>query len=242
MKIKLTGTGSITSMQNCASCLINEEILIDCGNGIIKSLMKNSIDIYKINIVLITHLHADHFFDLPFIILLRSFRRVKEQLVIYGPKGLRKAIALLFEVGYADIEDWEEHLNNGNTLIMEYTELDVAVNKYRIKSYEVNHGNFKPAYGFTVSDEQSILGYSGDSGICLGVEEIVKKSDLAIMDCSFPQGVEAHMGVNDLERLLNQYDDKEIVATHMSSESRKLALSSNNERLIVLEDMFEIEI
>ena len=242
MKIKLTGTGSITAMQNCASCLINEEILLDCGNGIIKSLMRNNIDIYKINTVLITHLHADHFFDLPFIILLRSFRQERKQLVIYGPKGLEKAIATLFEIGYADIEDWKIHLDNGNTLIKEYAELNITAGKYKIKSYEVNHGDFKPAYGFTVSDGQSILGYSGDSSICSTVEEIVKKSDLAIMDCSFPEGTPAHMGVNDLEKLLDRYDDKEIVATHMSAESRKLALSSHNERLIVLEDMFEIEI
>ena len=39
MKIKLLGTGSIYSKYNCASELVDNKILIDVGQGILKQIL-----------------------------------------------------------------------------------------------------------------------------------------------------------------------------------------------------------
>ncbi len=239
MKIKLTGTGSITATQLAASALIDERLLIDCGNGLLKHLMSHDIDIYKIDTILITHLHADHFFDLPFIILLRSFTSVENDLMIYGPLGTKKAVYKLFEVGYSDIKDVDSYLDKGRTNIIEYTNTRIVDEHYLIKTYEVDHGEFSPAYGFTVSDGVVTIGYSGDSKRCENIDMIVQSSDISILDCSFVTGNKSHMGVNDIEDLIDEYD-KEIVVTHLSNESRQKALESKEDKLLVVEDMCEI--
>ena len=69
MKIELVGTGSIGAKQLSASTLINDEILVDVPNGIIKRLKQTGHDILKIKVILITHLHGDHFLDIPFFML-----------------------------------------------------------------------------------------------------------------------------------------------------------------------------
>ncbi len=239
MKIKLTGTGSITASESCASALIDEKILIDCGNGLLKHLMSHDIDIYKIDTILITHLHADHFFDLPFIILLRSFTSVENDLMIYGPLGTKQAIYKLFEVGYSEIKDVDKYLTGGRTNIIEYSNSRIVNEHYLIKAYEVDHGAFVPAYGFTVGDGVVTIGYSGDSKRCDNIDKIVQNSNLSVLDCSFVTGNKSHMGVNDIEELIDEYD-KEIVVTHLSNEARQKALESKEDKLLVVEDMCEI--
>lgn len=242
MKIKLTGTGAITAPQQSASCLIDGRLLVDCGNGLIKAMMNNDIDIYNIDTILITHMHADHFFDLPFIILLRSFKNMDNELKIYGPRNLTNSIDKLFEVGYADIKDWRQHLVSGKTIMEEFDNLDIEINNYHIKSHLVVHGEFAPAYGFTIDDGYSVLGYSGDSSYCSSIDEIIDMSDISILDCSFPKGNPSHMGLDNFLEILEKYEDKEIIATHMSQESRREALKIDSENLLILEDMVEVEI
>ena len=45
MKLKLVGTGAITGKERSACSLVDEKILIDCGNGIVKTLTEQGIDI-----------------------------------------------------------------------------------------------------------------------------------------------------------------------------------------------------
>ena len=68
---------------------------------------------------------------------------------------------------------------------------------------------------------------------------IVQSSDISILDCSFVTGNKSHMGVNDIENLIDEYD-KEIVVTHLSNEARQKALESKEDKLLVVEDMCEI--
>lgn len=64
-----------------------------------KELLKRKVRIFDIEVILITHLHGDHFFDLPYLILLRSFNEVTDSLKIYGPKTLRKVLKLYSRLG-----------------------------------------------------------------------------------------------------------------------------------------------
>ncbi len=75
MKLKIVGTGAITGKNRSASSLIDNKILVDCGNGLLKTLEEQGCNIYDIETILITHLHADHFFDIPFLVLLNSFNK-----------------------------------------------------------------------------------------------------------------------------------------------------------------------
>lgn len=85
MKIKMIGTGSIGATAFSSSVLINENILLDLGNGNVKHMKEFGVDPCKIKVVLISHLHGDHFSDLPFFLFNKFFNHHDEKTIVYCP-------------------------------------------------------------------------------------------------------------------------------------------------------------
>lgn len=72
----------------------NRLFLIDCGEGTQVQLRKNKIKFSKINHVLISHLHGDHFFGLIGLLSTFALLNRTNDLHIYGPKGIKEIICL----------------------------------------------------------------------------------------------------------------------------------------------------
>ncbi len=69
-------------------------ILIDCGEGTQLLLKRHKIKISKINIIVISHLHGDHYYGLIGLLsTLHLFGR-RKPLLVYGPPGLSDVLTL----------------------------------------------------------------------------------------------------------------------------------------------------
>ncbi|MGN1398896.1 MAG: MBL fold metallo-hydrolase [Erysipelotrichaceae bacterium] len=239
MKIKMIGTGSITSSRANSSVLIDDCSLIDCGNGIYKQLLKAQVNPFLITSVYISHLHADHFFDLPFLILNRSFINPDNELAIYGPRGITKALEQLFMIGYQ--KEMEPYTSNGRVVIEEFDSLSLRDHQYKVESVRVKHYDSAFAYGFNVSEKQKRVFIGCDSCLCSNVESNIAFCSLAILDCTFAKGNKAHMGVNDIQYLLREYE-RPIIVSHLSNESESLLSEITDDNLRLLDDLAEIEL
>jgi ribonuclease Z len=62
--------------------------LIDCGEGTQERLKPAGIRLFKINMILISHLHGDHVFGLPGLMSSLTHLGRTEKLSIYGPVGI----------------------------------------------------------------------------------------------------------------------------------------------------------
>lgn len=72
----------------------NYHFLIDCGEGTQLLLKKNKVRLSRIDHILISHLHGDHYFGLIGLIsTLHLFGRTKDLLLI-GPPGLKEIISI----------------------------------------------------------------------------------------------------------------------------------------------------
>ena len=105
MKVRLLGTGAIYSKYNCASELIDDKILVDVGNGVLKELRKINYDLKKLKMIIITHLHADHYADLPALILNLEVEEKLKPIYISGPKDLKENLIKLCHIYYQDFFD-----------------------------------------------------------------------------------------------------------------------------------------
>lgn len=78
----------------------NRFILIDCGEGTQFQLRKFNLKIQSIQIILISHLHGDHFFGLPGLLSTMHLLGRDKNLKIFGPEGLENCIRSQLEIGH----------------------------------------------------------------------------------------------------------------------------------------------
>lgn len=107
-EVTILGSGAAlpTSNRNPTSQYIqcnDRHILIDCGEGTQIQLRKNHVHIQKINHILISHLHGDHFFGLVGLLSSLHLLGRDKGLTIYGPEELEQIIRLQLEVGGAKL-------------------------------------------------------------------------------------------------------------------------------------------
>lgn len=237
MNIKLIGTGSIYTKYNSACTMINDEIIVDMPNGTLKQLLKKSYDVTKIHIILITHMHGDHTADLPFFLkhIFWILNR-KEKITIIGPIGIQKKIIELFRA--YNFENEEQIQKFFNIEFKEVLEEKLVISDYQIHSFEVIHGDERPALGYTIN---GLVGFTGDSGLCSGIENIFGNSKLVISDCSFMQGDCCHLGVDNLIYLCEKYQTK-VIPTHLRDNTREELLKVKLDYIQVVEDFYEFNL
>ena len=237
MKIKLIGTGSIGATQSSACTLIDNEILIDMPNGIVKRMKQMGVNVSKIKKVFITHLHGDHFLDIPFFMFEKFFSKSNDEVEIFCPPTTKEKVIQIFDMIFPG--DYENISKDINIKFNEFGQLNKyeILNNTFVTSYFVEHGNLKNSYGYIIEKEGKKLGFSGDSSLCKNIEEIVKNTDISILDTSLPEdGHNAHMGLNNIEFLCNKYKNKKIIATHMHDITRTKAKEKNIVNLIIPDD------
>jgi ribonuclease Z len=151
-KVTILGSGSAvpTSRRNPSAQLVecnSRYILIDCGEGTQMQIRKFGLKFQRIEYILISHMHGDHYFGLVGLLsTMHMFGRVKP-LKIYGPSGLKEI---------AEIQ-----LNNeGSKLAFElvFTSLETSVAgvvfedaKIRVRHFPLSHKI--PTNGFVIEEK-----------------------------------------------------------------------------------------
>ena len=74
------------------------DILVDCGEGTQMRLQQAGLSMGRCELVLITHLHGDHYFGLPGLLTSLALNGRTQPLRIVSPPGLRARIAPLLEL------------------------------------------------------------------------------------------------------------------------------------------------
>jgi ribonuclease Z len=99
-----TGAGVPSKERNVSSIALmllqeaNSVWLFDCGEATQHQILHTTIKPRKINKIFITHLHGDHIFGLPGLLSSRSFQGGDEELIIYGPSGIKEFVLTSLQV------------------------------------------------------------------------------------------------------------------------------------------------
>ena len=180
MRVTIIGAGAAYPGpgEACSGFLVQEEntsLLIDCGNGVLSNLQKyiNPADITDIYI---SHLHADHFFDLiPYRYFLYYGLRVardKRPHLHLPPDGkdvLEKVVSYFAET---------DTFFDDAFILSEYdAEKLIALADFSVIPVPVKH--YIASYGISISGKCRIA-YSSDSGECDGLQKLAKEADIFI--------------------------------------------------------------
>jgi ribonuclease Z len=69
-----------------------ERWLFDCGEGTQRQFLRSGLGLVDIDLILLTHLHGDHFLGLPGLIKTFGLRGRDRPLRVVGPRGLRELV------------------------------------------------------------------------------------------------------------------------------------------------------
>ena len=235
MKVRLLGTGAIYSKYNCSSELIDDKILVDVGNGVLKELRKINYDFTKLEMIIITHLHADHYADLPALILNLEVEENLKPIYIAGPKELKQNLIKLCHIYYqVFLDKFIEEKIKFIEILSETKSIDL-LNDYEIMVQKVNHCNIE-SYGYIINNK---IGITGDSCLCDQVLDIFENSKIVIADISMIKGTKYHMGIDDIETIRKTYKNK-IIATHLRDDTREELKKKCLKDVIIKEDGAEL--
>lgn len=117
-EVILPGTGGMIPLSErwLSTCHISHNgmnFLIDCGEGTQIALEEAGIKAGRIDVILITHFHADHIMGIPGLLLSMANKGKKSPLLIIGPKQVAEVVSSLcvvtpklpYEVRLMETED-----------------------------------------------------------------------------------------------------------------------------------------
>ena len=193
-------------------------LLIDCGASSLVAMKRFGVDPSLIDIILLSHLHGDHFGGLPFFILDAQYvSRRKKPLVVAGPPGLEARIHQATEVLYPGSYETERDF------ALEFVELedgtDTKVEPLVVTPYSVVHPSGAPAYALRVEYEDKVIAFSGDTQWTDALIRAAHKTDLFICECNFLEKSGGyHLDYQTLMEHRSELECQRLVLTHMNDE------------------------
>jgi ribonuclease BN (tRNA processing enzyme) len=193
--------------------------LIDCGATALVSLNKLAINRNAVDVIFISHFHADHVGGVPFFILEATHVLKRERpLTIAGPPGLRARFPELMESAFPGTKALQMRFP------LTLRELEIGrrntVGAVQVTPYQVLHDERAgPCLGFRFEAEGKVIGFSGDSEWTDALVNIGREADLFICEAYMrDKPVKTHMVLSALERRLNLIRPKRLILTHMSTD------------------------
>ena len=218
MKITFIGTGTMGCTTRCNTSVLIDDILFDIGMGTVKQIERLRIYTKQINYLVISHFHADHFLDIPNLLIGRKIRKETEnKLIIIGPKGIRRKTVELMNFTHADGNE-HKYDNIEEKYNIEFIELlneqTYCTEKFKITALSLKHGECTPVNGYILEKEQKVLSYACDTGFCDNYYKMCEKSNYMYSDVTGLKTTDMHMGLEDYKELYIKYPNCTFYAIH----------------------------
>lgn len=105
MKIYFLGTssGSPSLTRNVSATGVQFEkskqwLLVDCGEGTQHQILKSELSVYRLGVILITHMHGDHCYGLPGLIASMSLSNRQEAVHLVAPEAVINFVKMTLEM------------------------------------------------------------------------------------------------------------------------------------------------
>jgi len=221
MKLTIVGCGdAFGSGGRMNTCFWLEtakaSLVVDFGASSLVALKALKLDPNRIDGVVLSHLHGDHFGGLPLLLLDYQFLARRERpLLIAGPTGTRARLDALMEAFFPK--------STGSKWRFPWSVQEIApgapdeVLGHAIVTAEVRHQSGAPSTALRLSDGTKTFAYSGDTEWTDALLPIAREADLFICECyGFAGKLSGHLTWEILQPNLAALAAKRTMLTHMN--------------------------
>jgi ribonuclease BN (tRNA processing enzyme) len=199
----------------CSGYLLEADdtaVLLDCGNGVL-SRLQQYLPFWKLDAVILSHLHADHCADLAVMRygLEMAYNRGlrSEPLPLYAPA---EPAAEFERLPYKNAYKVEKIVEGGKLSLGPFSA------SFRFGVHAV------PSVGIRIDTAETSLVYSGDTEYHSGLEELARDARLFLCEANYLEadlkaGLPNHLSAGQAAQVADAAGVKELVLTHHHPES-----------------------
>ncbi|HVA05656.1 MAG TPA: MBL fold metallo-hydrolase [Acidimicrobiales bacterium] len=207
------------------SFVLDGSILVEPAPTALPHLRRCGFTVADMDVVVISHFHPDHTFGWPFFLLAAAedaeARGERRPMCIVGPPGVEEFLADMNELG--SIHNVQKYAYE--VMDLQFVEVDGSrqqAGNLLFRAVEVEHVPHLRCFGYLFDRDGHILGYSGDTRPCAGLDELAGAADALILECNgphaHPHDPVTHMDVAAVRALASRHPDLTIVLTHMGED------------------------
>lgn len=196
-------------------------ILMEAGPTTLCAMKRMNFAPADIDIVLISHLHGDHFGGLPFLILEYLWESPRTRpLIIAGPRHLEertwKLFNLMFPFSSGDIERLKRYLR----FVVLEPGCKTRVGRLQVDTIRTPHMKRDSSLALRFSLDGKIIVFSGDSGWTDDLIPFTAGADLFMCECTYYESTELdfHLNYPLLAEKRASFEVGRMVLTHIGRE------------------------
>lgn len=219
MQVQVLGCGEAFDQDLFNTSLLlrgSQTILLDCGYAMPPRIWQACPDINTIDVIYISHAHADHYFGLPAVLTRMSEeKREKPLIVISQPEVLQKIEATL-DLGYSGARAKFPfpleltRIEEGSPLLLDDVEFRAALTLHSVSNFAVR-----------VAMDNVTLCYSGDGLYTPASQILYTSADLLIHEAYNFEASPVHGDIPGVARLAEEARVKQLALTHVQRNIRR---------------------
>ena len=222
-RIQLLGTGDAFAaggrLQTCFHLRTSRtQALIDCGATSLAALRRHGLNPNDLDLILLSHLHGDHFGGLPFLLIsARLADRRRRALTIAGPPGVEARLKAAMEVFFPGSSGVPAPFR------LRFAELRPGrprrLRDLTVSVFEVSHPSGAPSHALRVRAEGRTITYTGDTEWTETLPRAARGADLLIAECyTYERSVRYHSNYKTWMARRDELGCRCILFTHMSED------------------------
>jgi ribonuclease BN (tRNA processing enzyme) len=203
------------------SFVMDESVLVEPAPTALPHLRRCGIPVEAIEVIVVSHFHADHCFGWPFLLQAAADGGGGRTIYVVGPPGIEAHLAQMNEAGAVGSVTERAHA----ALDLRFVEVDGTwqeAGPLHFRAVEVDHVPYLRCYGYLFDRGSQVVAYSGDTTPCDGLSELARTADVLVVECNgrhAPPGARSsHMDEDAIRALRAAHPDVQLILTHLGEQ------------------------
>ena len=209
----------------------HEKLLFDTGRGVAQRIYELRLPFSEINKIFITHLHYDHLVGLPDLLMSGWVFQREQPLEVWGPTGIDAHLKHLTASYDIDIQSRLAYTKLSPEGIRHHAHQLTEGTVYergelKVIAFRVDHGMFKPAWGYRVNYGKRAVVISGDTRYSRNLVKYARGADLLIHEVA---SVSNHLRTHNprLEKVLDYHTTPDMLAKVIVESAPRLVVMTH---------------